>query len=126
MDMWFRFYSKGYKIHFVPLSLVKGRVHASQVSRSIGFSYHNEEQDMFWERSLLWLEANHPERYDLFYIFGKTAFLKTRYKEGERAFSIAGNLQKNKIFFLNCKKHCFIIRAQLRALAKKIYLILKA
>lgn len=126
MDMWFRFYCNNYKIHFVARSLVKGRVHAKQVSRSIGFSYHNSEQDMFWKRSLDWLKTNHPERYDLFYIFGKTAFLKTRYSEGKAAFDVACNLKKEKKIALNLQKYLFIARAEFRSLAKKVYLMIKA
>lgn len=126
MDMWFRFYCNNYKIHFIPLSLVKGRVHASQVSRSIGFSYHNEEQDMFWNRSLEWIKTNHPERYDMFYIFGKTALLKTRYTEGYNAFSIAKRLKKEKRAELNLKALFFVTYSKFRSLAKKIYLTLKA
>lgn len=126
MDMWFRFYSNGYKIHFVPKVLVKGRVHAKQVSRSIGFSYHNSEQDMFWNRSLAWLTENYPERFDLFYSFGKTAFLKTRYAEGERAFATAGAISKKKRTMLAVKKYVFMIRAGLRAFAKEVYMRIKA
>ena len=126
MDMWFRFYSKGYKIHFIPKALVKGRVHASQVSRSIGFSYHNPEQDMFWNRSLQWLEKNYPNRYELFYIFGKTALKKTRFIEGKKAFKIAKKIDSTKSFSLEIKKVYFIFYAILRSLAKKIYLMLKA
>ena len=126
MDLWFRFYSKGYQIHFVPMTLVKGRIHAKQVSRSIGFSYHTAEQDMFWTRSLQWLIDNCSQRYDLFFIFGKTAFLKTRNIEGKKAFQIAGSLNKPQKVALFFKKCYYIVRASLRSLAKKIYLLIKA
>jgi glycosyltransferase involved in cell wall biosynthesis len=85
-DMWFRVYSAGYKIHYLPQALVKGRIHKNQVSKSIGYSYHNSEQDMFWNRSLEWLLANHPKNEKLFFLFGKNAYLKTRGAEGDRAF----------------------------------------
>lgn len=126
MDMWYRFYIKDYKIHFIPKALVKGRVHAKQVSRSIGFSYHNPEQDMFWNRSLNWLKSNHPDRYDLFYIFGKTALKKTRFVEGKLAFKKACEIDKRKRLSLWFKKIYFISYANMRSLAKKIYLAIKA
>ncbi|MBE6797080.1 MAG: glycosyltransferase [Ruminococcaceae bacterium] len=126
MDLWFRFYKNEYKIHFVPKALVQGRVHKSQVSRSIGFSYHNEEQDMFWPRSLSWLRENYPQRYDLFYIFGKTAFLKTRYIEGEKAFQFALEKKPEKKAELKFKKSYFIAKSKLRSFAKKVYLLIKA
>ena len=75
MDLWFRIYAAGYKIHMIPEMLVKGRVHREQVSRSIGFSYHNPEQDMFWNRSLDWLIENHPDEDSLFWLFGRNAYL---------------------------------------------------
>lgn len=126
MDMWFRFYTNGYNIHFLPEVLVKGRVHAQQVSRNIGFSYHNPEQDMFWNRSLAWLTENYPDRYDLFYIFGKTAFLKTRYAEGELAFERAAACLGKRKCVLRIKKCVFMLRAELRSLAKKVYMKIKA
>ena len=125
MDLWFRFYTRGYKVHFIPKVLVCGRVHPKQVSRSIGFSYHTPEQDMFWSRSLRWLKENHPDRYDLFYLFGKTAFLKTRYLEGNLAFKKAGQLNKSKKTSLVFKKYYFMLRAEIKNLAKKVYLLLK-
>jgi indolepyruvate ferredoxin oxidoreductase beta subunit len=45
--------------------LVKGRVHSKQVSKSIGYSYHNPEQDMFWNRSLDWLIEHYPNEEEL-------------------------------------------------------------
>jgi glycosyltransferase involved in cell wall biosynthesis len=122
MDLWFRFYTNDYKIHFVPKVLVCGRVHAKQVSRSIGFSYHNPEQDMFWSRSLGWLKQNHPDNYQLFYLFGKTALLKTRYKEGYRAFELAATISpKNKVR-LNIEKSYLILISKIRDILKKVYL----
>ena len=126
MDLWFRFYSNNYKIHFLPLTLVKGRVHAGQVSRSIGFSYHNNEQDMFWNRSLKWLMLNVPERDDLMYIYGKTAFLKTRNQEGQQAFDLIIKHQPCKYFSIKIRKIVFVVCAAIRVLGKKIYLLLKA
>lgn len=124
MDLWFRFYSSGYVVHFVPKVLVAGRVHAKQVSRSIGFSYHNPEQDMFWNRSLQWLLQNHPDNYELFYLFGKTALMKTRYEEGKQAFAIAGIIQPQKKLALVFEKIGLMIFSKCKVLAKKIFLLL--
>ncbi len=121
VDFWFRLYSNGYKVCYIPQSLVKGRVHAKQVSRSIGFSYHNPEQDMFWNRSLDWLIANYPEEEELFLLFGKNAYLKTRNAEGDRAFSYVRSAPlKKKVIGFVCK-----CRASARNLAKTLYLKLK-
>ena len=85
VDFWFRIYSAGYKVHYLADSLVKGRVHRQQVSKSIGYSYHNAEQDMFWNRSLDWLLENCPDEELLFFMFARNAYLKTRNAEGDRA-----------------------------------------
>ena len=125
MDLWFRFYSRGYKVHFIPKVLVCGRVHSKQVSRSIGFSYHNPEQDMFWDRSLNWLIQNYSDRYDLFYKFGKTALMKTRYVEGRKAIKIAGDIKPEKKMMLKIKTYFFVLYSQGRNMAKKIYMKVK-
>lgn len=124
MDLWFRFYTNGYTIHFIPKVLVCGRVHAKQVSRSIGFSYHNSEQDMFWGRSLQWLKDNCADDYEMFYLFGKTALLKTRYAEGIQSFDIAGLIEPRKKTELFLKKMVFVTLSKCKDLAKKIYLSL--
>ncbi len=125
MDMWFRLYANCYSIHFIPKVLVKGRVHSKQVSRSIGFSYHNPEQDMFWARSLQWLKDNCLKEFKLFYIFGKTAYLKTRYKEADEAFKIARNIDKGKTIILFICKMFFVFRSKIKELLKKIYFKIK-
>lgn len=122
MDLWYRFYTSGYTVHFVPTVLVCGRVHSNQVSRSIGFSYHNPEQDMFWNRSLNWLCENYPDRHELFYLFGKTALLKTRHKEGKKAFKIAAGISPKMKFRLTVEKGFLILASKLKNIAKKIYL----
>jgi len=122
MDLWFRFYKSGYKVHFVPKVLVCGRVHAKQVSRSIGFSYHNPEQDMFWNRSLNWLMENHPDNGELFYLFGRTALLKTRYVEGKRAFEIAACINSKKKIRLWIEKILLVFISKVKNVGKKIYL----
>ena len=125
LDLWFRIYSNRYKIRYIPISLVKGRIHAKQVSKSIGYSYHNPEQDMFWKRSLDWIIDNHPNEYDLYLLFGRNAFLKTRNTDGERAFEYAKSLcpeKKSKLDFLKLE---YKLRAKAWSFAKKIYLRLK-
>ena len=122
MDLWFRFYTSGYIVHFVPKVLVYGRVHSKQVSRSVGFSYHNAEQDMFWSRSLDWLKQNCPNNYDVFYLFGRTAFLKTRTDEGHIAFSIAGKIRKKQKVVLAVCSILFRCYAFFKQYAKKLYL----
>ena len=126
MDLWFRFYANGYRIHYIAKALVQGRVHASQVSRKIGFSYHNPEQDMFWNRSLSWLKDNYPNRYDLFFTFGKKALLKTRFVEGKKAFCIAGSIKKHKRLALVAMGFMLFCIAIIRTMAKRVYLMTKA
>lgn len=125
MDMWYRIYTNFYKIHLIPNILVQGRIHAEQISRIIGYSYHNEEQDMFWNRSLQWLINNYPDDFNLYYLFGKNAYLKTRYEEAKKAFDIASSISHDKKLFLFIKKYEFIFRAEIRTLAKKIYILIK-
>lgn len=122
MDLWFRFYTNNYKVHFIPKVLVCGRVHAKQVSRSIGFSYHNPEQDMFWNRSFNWLKTNQPDNFELFYLFGKTALLKTRYAEGKQAFEIAEQIERNQKTRLIIEKSILVLVSAGRSLGKIIYL----
>lgn len=126
VDLWFRFYTNEYVVHFIPKVLVCGRVHAKQVSRSVGFSYHNPEQDMFWDRNLRWLMENYPQDYELFYLFGKTAFLKTRTCEGKKAFSFAGEIDGKKQLLLKLLSLFFRIYAALKDVLKKAYLKLFA
>jgi glycosyltransferase involved in cell wall biosynthesis len=121
VDLWFRIYSAGYKIHMIPEALVKGRVHKAQVSRAIGFSYHNPEQDMFWNRSLDWLLENYPENEDLLFLFGRNAYLKTRTAEGDRAFAHIRSATVKKTVLRAVYKS----RAAAKSVAKKIYLKLK-
>jgi hypothetical protein len=120
-DLWYRFYAAGYKIHYIPEPLVKGRVHSAQVSKSIGYSYHNPEQDMFWNRSLDWLIANYSEEKELFWRFGRNAYLKTRTVEGDRAFDQIDSDGFKKALL----KLVYKTRASFRSLAKKIYLKLR-
>ena len=118
MDIWYRLQAADYKIHYLPEPLVKGRVHANQVSRSIGYSYHNPEQDMFWNRSLDYLLTRYPKEENLFFLFGRNAYLKTRNAEGDRAFE---NIQYSRLK-KTVMKAWYVSRACSRSFAKKIYL----
>lgn len=122
VDLWYRLYAGGYKINYIPQVLVKGRVHAKQVSKSIGFSYHNPEQDMYWKRSYDWLVENCPKEYTLFVNYGKDAYLKTRTQNGDEAFAYATELDPSKKAILNIKKFNYKMRASAISFAKKAYL----
>ena len=120
-DLWFRIYAAGYRIHYIPEALVKGRVHGAQVSKSIGYSYHNPEQDMFWSRSLDWLLAHYPDDQQLLFQFGRNAYLKTRNADGDRAFEHINATRIKKSFL----KRIYKLRASGRHFAKKVYLKIK-
>lgn len=121
VDVWFRLYAANYKVHYIPEPLVKGRVHSKQVSKSIGYSYHNPEQDMFWNRSLDWLLDNHPDEEQLFFLFGRNAYLKTRNAEGDRAFEHIRSAHIRK-YIVKSVCRC---RACAKDFAKKVYLKLR-
>lgn len=120
LDLWFRFYAAGYKVHYIPEALVKARIHANQISRSIGFSYNNAEQDMFWNRSLEWLFDNYPNNEELFFVFGRNAYLKTRNLEGDRAFDNIQSMHVCKCFMKNIYKCQAIARYWVKTLYLKI------
>ena len=121
VELWFRLYSSGYHVHFIPEVLVQGRVHRAQVSQTIGYSYHNPEQDMYWNRSLDWLLESHPDNQELFYLFGRNAYLKGRFAEGDRAYThIKGSSAKNVILRSIYKSRYF-----LRDFLKKVYLVVR-
>lgn len=122
VDLWYRLYTANYKLHYVPQVLVCGRVHAKQVSTQIGYSYHNPEQDMFWNRSLDWLYENYPNEYELFVSYGKNAYEKTRYKEGDKAFKIAKSIRPCKKLVLSLSGFFIKLKSRLRNFAKKIYI----
>ena len=122
LDMWYRLYAGGFKLHYMPEALTIGRIHKGQISRSIGFSYHNAEQDMLWQRSLKYLKDNCKDNYEVFYLFGCNAFTKTRDKEGEEAFRIASEIASDKTAFLRSKKLKLQLKAKVRTLMKKVYM----
>ncbi len=124
-NMWFRVYTAGYKIHYIPKALVKGRIHAKQVSKSIGYSYHNPEQDKFWNDSLDWLISNHPDNSDVFFLFGKNAYLKTRNVEGDRAFEYIISINPSQKLKLHILKRIYKLYAGMKYFARNAYLKLK-
>lgn len=124
-DLWMRIYISGYKIFLLPEILVKGRVHSNQISNRVGFSYHNKEQDEYWNSILEWLKTNYSDRFDLFFMFGKNAYLKTRMLEGNEAFKIASDLKESKKIFLSIIRKKIIFCSTIRNLFKKLYLIIR-
>lgn len=121
VDLWYRLYAAGYKVHYIPEVLVKGRVHGAQVSKSIGYSYHNPEQDMYWNRSLNWLLENYPTEEKLFFLYGRNAYLKTRNAEGDVAFAQiqSGYLRKKML------RSLYQCRSAARNILKTLYLKIK-
>ena len=122
LDMWYRLYAGDFTLNYMPEALTIGRIHKGQISRSIGFSYHNPEQDMLWSRSLGYLKENCKESFDVFYLFGCNAFTKTRDKEGEEAFSAAEKIAPEKAALLNSTKKKLKIKARIRTFMKKVYM----
>lgn len=125
IELWFRIYSAGVKLHYVPDALVKGRIHAAQVGRSIGYSPKHPESDMLWGKRLNWLKEHHSSNTDLFVMIGRDAFLSGRMEDGDAAFQYAKKLAPRKkigLFFLKLVYKC---RANCRAFAKKVYLKIK-
>lgn len=124
LDMWYRLYAGDFKLHYMPEALTVGRIHKGQISRSIGFSYHNSEQDMLWSRSLGYLKDNCKSSFEVFFLFGCNAFTKTRDKEGEEAFCIAAELSPEKASSLRSTKKKLQLKAKVRTFMKKVYMAL--
>lgn len=122
VEMFFRIYTANTKIHYIPKVLVQGRVHAAQVSKSIGYGYHNPEQDAFWNKCFDYIKTNKPNDLDLFYQYGAIAYLKTRYVDGDKAFEYIILKNPKKKFSLKIKKAYLILRSKIWQLGKKIYL----
>lgn len=117
-DMWYRIYAHGYQLLYVPEILVQARVHSKQISRSIGFSYHNPEQDMFWQRCFLWLMDNCPSNYKAFVLYGRNAYTKGRNENGKIAFAHAKLLCPSKGIVLMISSILLKIRARIWSLVK--------
>lgn len=124
LDMWYRLYAGDFKLHYMSEALTIGRIHSGQISRSIGFSYHNSEQDMFWKRSLDYLKENCKDNFEVFCLFGSNAFSKTRDKEGEEAFSFAADIAPEKAALLRSTKKKLRLKAKIRTFMKKVYMAL--
>lgn len=124
-EMWFRVYAAGCKIHYIPDILVSGRVHAKQISRAIGYSYHNPEQDLLWSKRLEWLKENYPSDYTCFYEYGVNALIKTRYKEGKIAFDYAAKLHPSKRKILFIKRLSLLLKSLIIRIMKYIYVKVK-
>ena len=122
LDLWFRIYAARYKVRLLSAPLVKCRIHANQLSKSIGFSYHNPEQDMFWKRSLNWLKENCPNDYRLFIKYGCNAYMKTRNQDGKEAFAYAKSLNPKASLEILIKKIYCSCYAKIRFLLKQIYI----
>lgn len=126
VDLWYRLYTCGFKVHYLPDTLVMGRVHSKQISISIGYSYHNPEQDMFWERTLQWLIDNHGDNPELFFLYGRNAYLKTRDVDGDKAYQVLLDLDVRLGRMMSIKRHPYCLYAKARHAAKQIYLKIKA
>ena len=126
IDMWYRLYTQGFVVRYVPESLVMGRVHAKQISKSIGYSYHNAEQDMFWGRTLAWLLDNHSDNPELIYQYGRNAYMKTRDHDGDAACQALAELDVRLCKNLRAMRFFYQAYAKTRNVAKQIYLKVKA
>ena len=124
-EMWFRVYAAGCKIHYIPDVLVSGRVHAKQISRAIGYSYHNPEQDLLWNKRIEWLKENYPKDFNGFFEYGKNAFVKTRYEDGKKAFYYAAYLNPSKKCKLFIERIFLTFKGCFFDLLKKMYLKVK-
>ena len=122
VDMWYRIYANGFKIHYIPEVLVYWRIHDKQVSRAAGYSYHNPEQDRHWRSVLQWLIDHYPDNPELFFLYGRNAYLKTRDVEADKAFSMLILLEPKKKFLLQIKKFGYKLYARVRNLAKQLIL----
>jgi hypothetical protein len=124
VDMWFRIYSNDFSIHYVPEPLVKGRIHSKQQSSKIRFSYHNAEQDLFWERSLNWLKrySNEKKSYYELTLFMKVAYEKTRYLEGDKAYSEIVKIKPFVRYKLTIERAYYMIKSRIKSMGKVIYM----
>lgn len=123
-EMWFRLFAGGFRIHYIPKVLAQARIHNEQVSNTIGFSYHNAEQDQYWGGCFAWLTEHEPDNYELFYRFGRNAYLKTRNDNGDAAFRRAGQICPEKAGKLKIHRVLLKARATVWLLMKRVYLAL--
>ena len=76
---------------------------------------------MFWNRSLDYLIDNYPDDENLFFLFGRNAYLKTRNAEGDRAFEKV----RSHGFKKSLARFAYKSRAFVRNIAKILYLKIK-
>ena len=125
VELWYRIYTYGYNVHYIPKPLVYGRVHSKQVSRSIGFSCNNSEQDMLWNRRYDWLVENYPNDEELFFYYGRGAFKKNRFSDGKKAFDYLKKLNPKLSMKLRVLKIWYWISVKVYTFAKNMYLRVK-
>lgn len=124
IDMWLRIFMAGYKVRYLPECLVQGRVHSQQVSRSIGFSYHNWEQDRYWTQVFEYLVSisSVPEWDKLMLRYATTATEKTRWEDGRKAFvELKRKYPKRRWRYSAIEAVCKLYGI-LRTFAKKVYI----
>ena len=125
VEWWFRMYTGGIKLHYVPKVLVKGRMHAAQVGRSIGYSSKHPENDMLWKRRFMWLREHHPQNAELYALLIRDAYLSSRPSDGKAAFDYAVQIAPRKKMSLSIKAFLCRTYALLRLGAKKVYMRIK-
>ncbi len=125
VDMWKRVFMAGCRVHCLPDVLVKGRVHSKQVSVSAGFSYHNPEQDAYWQHLLDWLmkeELSYDDRKKVLLLFAKSAYSKTRKTESKMAISaVMCECTRAEKWRLKISFGVFSMKHTIRNLLKNIY-----
>lgn len=124
IEFFLRVFIADYTIRYIPQCLVRARIHAKQVSKSIGYSYHNPEQDRYWNQVFEYLCClkDYGEWKNLMYSFASTAMEKTRYKEGNRAFELLINeypQERARYRLMSC---FFRMYGLTRSVAKKTYM----
>lgn len=125
MNLWYKLYANNASVHYIPKALVEERVHDQQISRSIGYSYHNAEQDLFWTECYEWLIRNATYNWKAFERYGTIAIKKTRYEDGRKSFKHASDVNR-KIKLKLIIKSCYLyLYSLVVSTAKRIYLMKK-
>ena len=125
VEFWFRLYSAGYLVAYVPEILVKGRIHPKQVGRNIGYSAKHPENDMLWKRRLEWLNDNTPNNARVYELLGRDAYLSARYEDGKKAYGVLEKLEPKRRPYWKIQAASYALRAHIRTIGKKIYLAIK-
>ena len=126
VDFWLRIFLAGYTVRYVPKCLVQGRIHSKQVSKSIGYSYHNAEQDRYWKQVLDYLlsQKNVLDWEELMLSYASTATEKTRWDDGHRAFKTLSNYFPQKRIYYFFEEVRALTYGAIRTCMKKIYIVL--